>query len=319
VSLSRLLIPSLFTILIDLFLHLLNIQYSFLPSSPMLMVLPALQATIAVYLYIRLSGAENITGKESLAFGLLMTAIHRILTWAIFTPIWLYTFQSILINLAIEFAMYSAGALFCAYILPQLGLAPGKVPVYLPYETTAPSRHRRLALAFIAIILVAGIIIFPTSHIRTYSNFLNSFTFGAKQSNQLPANLTGGQTSRNSISLPTPPTLFESMLFSTAVDIQSTDNVTIAVTIQEQNITQGQISPVPLTHVLYNATAKIHKSTFQLPIARKFVFVTIEVTAMNPGPQFLANGTIPVPAYLNGSVNIYVDYQLEEWTQWWKP
>ena len=86
--------------------------------------------------------------------------------------------------------MLLAGALFCAYILPQLGLAPGKVPVYLRYETTAPSRHRHLALAFIAIILVAGIIIFPTSHIRTYSNFLNSFTFGAKQSNQPPPNTT---------------------------------------------------------------------------------------------------------------------------------
>jgi hypothetical protein len=240
-------------------------------------------------------------------FGLVTIAL-RTLIFGVISPASLGGPITFLIqNTVIGFLRYTAGGLVCAYLISAVSPHPETVKA-TPTNTLASRRRKIIALVVIVVISAVGVVFYPTSRVRSFSGTMTSIQFQDQSGSKItPQFLFGGQVVQKSISTSTPPSPVGPILFKTDVNIQSTENVSIAVVMEERPFSSGG-QVVSQIYQCYNVTAKTHIASFQQPITSGNALITYTVIAKNPG----------LPLYMNGTVKVSLEFQYLEWTQWWK-
>lgn len=129
----------------------------------------------------------------------------------------------------------------------------------------------------LVVVILIALILLPTPHIFTKSDLVLSQPF-------LDILEIGQSTSHDLTDLPSSSRII--------VRVSSTEYVT-AVIASSQN-------------VVYNASGKDHDCTFNISTA------SLSISLKNSGPAFVGRSAIAAT-----SVEIYVDYTVEQWLPWW--
>ncbi|MDQ1281244.1 MAG: hypothetical protein QG670_2508 [Thermoproteota archaeon] len=319
IAFRRLLITSLLTASLTTTIYFISaLERYFIPNLPTTFAIPFIVSIICIFVYFKLIHRNefNIGVRESVVFGLITAIIWTslmALMYLIFSEQYYGSTSaiSLLTSITMGFVIYAGGAFFCAFILPSIGLSPGKLMPSSPLNPALARKRKFLSFAVIAVISVVVLAVFPTPHIRNLDGLNQSYPFGSKTFGKYtPIYLLEGQSIQRDFARARSKYILGAMTFTTVIDVQITENLSLSLVITREYRSSATENPTnSQVLVYYNETAKVHKtSSFQQTITDDNEWLHWRMVAI-----------AQAPLTINGSMDVYGKYQYIEWIEWWKP